>query len=576
MAEEVLLLADSDRVALAVVRSLGRAGFAVSLAVGEGELARSSRHTRASVQLPDPLSGQPAVFAASVRAELERRRPAFLFATGDVTLAALADGRAEIAGLTRLVMPSAALLGLLNDRREILVHAAATGIRMPLGVAVDDLDQAQRLAAEMSFPVRVRPARRVVWGKGGRGARERGLVAFDCHAFLRSCAEILTLGPAVAEIPEEGRPIILDLLWAHGEPVLACQVEALAGRGALRLEPCHSETMAVDPELVARARAFVSPIGPATGLIAFEFIERNGDFVLTDARPGPSPTLALAMAAGVDLPRRAVELARDASAPAPPARPSTPQVGLRMRHLTLDLAARREQGWRGLWRLIPDWFLGAWLGLLGREHLEVERGDDLAPAVSEIRIFGARAAAKVVGVLRLGLAVVTHAASGAPRRTRAHRVLVLCDGNICRSPYLEHRLRARLGAVGAGTRVTIESGGLKAALGHPAPPLAGEAAARHGVELAAHRSQPVTLNQVASSNLVLVMTVDQRDRLLAAYPQAAGKVALAARYDPMRIVSPEIPDPAFGDAADFDRVYSRLARIADGLASSLARATRSM
>ena len=64
------------------------------------------------------------------------------------------------------------------------------------------------------------------------------------------------------------------------------------------------------------------------------------------------------------------------------------------------------------------------------------------------------------------------------------KVLVVCIGNICRSPTAEYLLRHRLGA-----RATmIESAGLAALAGNPVDPVAGELLAQHGIDASAHRA----------------------------------------------------------------------------------------
>src|SRR5262245_55242849 len=79
------------------------------------------------------------------------------------------------------------------------------------------------------------------------------------------------------------------------------------------------------------------------------------------------------------------------------------------------------------------------------------------------------------------------------------RVLVLCHGNICRSPFAEALLTARIPGL------EVRSAGLHAADGHPADPSAVACAQRMGVSLAAHRSARVTAELVAWADLVLVM-----------------------------------------------------------------------
>jgi len=140
-----------------------------------------------------------------------------------------------------------------------------------------------------------------------------------------------------------------------------------------------------------------------------------------------------------------------------------------------------------------------------------------------------------------------------PRGVR--RILVLCEGNLCRSPFAGQLLQAALGSRG----VVVESAGLHAANGHPAPALAQQVALERGLSLAEHRSQPVDRARLAAADWILVMDVDQRRRTVALLPAAGGKIELLGRFAAEPGASPEIPDPMDRNLETFRAVYARLA-----------------
>src|SRR5437879_8343582 len=70
--------------------------------------------------------------------------------------------------------------------------------------------------------------------------------------------------------------------------------------------------------------------------------------------------------------------------------------------------------------------------------------------------------------------------------TRRSSDLVICHGNICRSPFAAALLARELAPYG----IPVVSAGFIGA-GRPAPPEALAAAAAHDVDLSCHRSQPV-------------------------------------------------------------------------------------
>jgi protein-tyrosine phosphatase len=102
------------------------------------------------------------------------------------------------------------------------------------------------------------------------------------------------------------------------------------------------------------------------------------------------------------------------------------------------------------------------------------------------------------------------------------RILVLCVGNICRSPtakvLLEQACEAR--------SVVVASAGLDAMVGHPADPVAQQIAQEKGLDLSAHRAQQVSAVLCRQHDLILVMEQSHKTELLRRYPEARGKVYL--------------------------------------------------
>jgi protein-tyrosine phosphatase len=99
------------------------------------------------------------------------------------------------------------------------------------------------------------------------------------------------------------------------------------------------------------------------------------------------------------------------------------------------------------------------------------------------------------------------------------RVLLVCTGNICRSPmahgFLLDRSRRLLGGA-----LTVRSAGTWARPGYAATEEAVAAAAERGVDIAEHRSAPFTPDLATWADLVVAMTDEQRDEVLDAAPEA--------------------------------------------------------
>lgn len=111
-------------------------------------------------------------------------------------------------------------------------------------------------------------------------------------------------------------------------------------------------------------------------------------------------------------------------------------------------------------------------------------------------------------------------------------VLIVCIGNICRSPMAEGLLREALPGL------NIYSAGLGAMVGSPADATSVELMNVAGVNIHTHRAQQLSGVIANSADLILVMDAEQKAELQRRYPSTTGKVfrlGEQGRFD--------IPDP---------------------------------
>mgnify|MGYP003409680731 FL=1 len=112
-------------------------------------------------------------------------------------------------------------------------------------------------------------------------------------------------------------------------------------------------------------------------------------------------------------------------------------------------------------------------------------------------------------------------------------ILVVCTGNICRSPTGEYLLKKEL-----GEGFNVMSAGLGALVDHPAHEISQKIAMQHGIDMSAHRARQINLDILKWADLVLVMENGHKTELLRRYPELGDKVH---RYGEAQQV--DIPDP---------------------------------
>ena len=115
------------------------------------------------------------------------------------------------------------------------------------------------------------------------------------------------------------------------------------------------------------------------------------------------------------------------------------------------------------------------------------------------------------------------------------RILVVCVGNICRSPMAEALLRRDLRGQDG---FSVESAGLGALVGHPASEHSVALMEELGLDIRGHRARQIHPDMVAESDLVLVMEAGHRRAIDDADPTARGKVHRLGEWQDIDIDDP--------------------------------------
>ncbi len=349
----------------AAVRALHAGGWTVGLALG-GSRQRRSRHAATVVAVPAP-ERDPEAWVAAVAAVAGDYD--VVFAADDIELLVLSAARDAIP----CVVPHAPHAAVLRavDKLELTRAATRAGLHAPF-----TRPATEAALAAVDGPVVVKS--RLHWEPGAADGQRHALAArCDGRDAARRHAEAMTSSGARPLLQElvDGELMALTLL-ADREGRCIAAVQQRSPRLSLRDTSSRAVTTAIDPDLLAAAGRLLRDLG-WVGLANLQFLRAPGaPPALIDLNARFYGSLALAVAAGVDLPGLWGRVALGDPVPSWTAgRP-----GVRFQSLLEDLRRARAERSGGLVRDVA----GTLTHALGATHPHLSASDP-RPALGLVR-----------------------------------------------------------------------------------------------------------------------------------------------------------------------------------------------
>lgn len=321
---------------LAVVRSLGSRGSAVTVAAEEGRcnLAMYSRYVQRSIRCAE-AERQPLVFADQIAHELESGYD-LLIPTTDTTVTIFRHGRDRFERLVRLALPGNDALDAALDKLLTVRVASQNDVNVPCTHRYLTLAELEAAAGHLKYPCVVKPRFSRQWD--GVGPLTRGAVRYATSA--SSLQDIYLSAPQdpsslLVQEMVSGVGVGVFVVADHGRPLAVFvhrrlrEADPTGGRASL------AESIAPDQRLVAPALRLISAL-KWHGVAMAEFKDPGADRspVLMEINGRFWGSLPLGVAAGVDFPGMLVDLLLKR----PVVIPRSYRIGLRCRHLKSDLS----------------------------------------------------------------------------------------------------------------------------------------------------------------------------------------------------------------------------------------------
>jgi protein-tyrosine-phosphatase/predicted ATP-grasp superfamily ATP-dependent carboligase len=568
--EKVLVLGDDSRAFLAVVRSLGRRGLRVHVCPFDyASPALRSRYIAAVHRLP-PYNLDPEAWVAAV---------AGLFAAEGFSLVVPCDDRSilplqrhrEAWGTTRIALPNQAAFEAFFDKGATRELAIAAGVPVAPGEILGPGVEAGALVARYGLPLALKPRRSFALER--IAARRSVSILAEEAGLAEALAHLSRPADFLVEGFFEGSGVGVSILAAEGEVLQAFQHHRVSESGPTG-GSTYRVSAALDPALLAATEA-LARAASLTGVAMFEYRRdmATGRFVLLEVNARFWGSLPLAVAAGIDFPAQLFDLLVHGR--------RTPRIAYRVGHyarsisndayrLARDLGDRARPLPARVGGVVGEVAVGLARTAVGRETTDAFARDDLLPWLGEWRgildwIFGG-ASRRVPGLGRFGLGRRRRglAALLAREPGRQRSLLVLCFGNICRSPYAAKLLAEKL----AGPRpdITVTAAGFLAEEGRRSPDTAIAVAAELGTDLALHRSAYARDEALRGADAILLFDGANLGELARRGIATEGRVFLLGAFaEPPG----EIEDPYGAPPETFRETYARIGRAVDAIVAEL-------
>ncbi|MGB6975741.1 MAG: ATP-grasp domain-containing protein [Terracidiphilus sp.] len=562
---KVLVLGEDERSFLSVVRSLGRAGLQVHVgwAGAKVSIARGSRYIAKAHSIPDYSAQDDAWFHALSRL-LAQERFDLVIPTSDATMIPLQERRADLPFSERIYLLSDHAFEVTQDKAKTYALARSLGIPVPGQITVNPADPAclEKIAREIGAPAVFKPISSV--NPSDTKTKRAAAIASRQSDFERVTLSFSALPSVLVQTYFEGIGMGLEILAGDGRVLYAYQharVHESFGSGS-----AYRKGVALNPELLEATEKMVAELR-YSGVAMFEFRYnlRSRQWVLLEINGRFWGSLPLAVASRADFPRYLYEMIVNRRT----LFPAGYRKGLYCRNISKDFfwalkhRAAVAQGSRE-----PQYSFAGLLAeaakniLLLRERFDTFVLDDPAPAWRELAAL-ARYLTNRLAAKSLRFAFLRRLSQRRPPHiSAASKLLFVCKGNICRSPFAQQYVRAFYGAA------PVASAGYYPVSNRRPPETAQAVAREFGVDLSRSSSRLLDEEMIASADVVIVFDHENLITLFERFTAHRAKIALLCDLVPGSKLG-FVEDPYGGDADRFRFVYAQIADAVDSLFANI-------
>ena len=570
---KVLVLGVDDRSALTVIRSLGRKGIVVHQGTDANDsVASYSKYVKRVIEFPK-VGQEPDLWLQKLEKLLRSESYDLVIPTADNYLVQIVHNREKLEKLATLAIPDDRGFEYTYKKSKTLELAESLGVPIPKSFEVVDIKQLDAVCEVFRFPVIVKPVSSKVWQQNIRHALDVEL-AKDRSDLEKKLVRLLPICPVLIQSFHKGVGIGQEFLMDSGEMVAAFQHERvhepLGGGGS-----SYRKSAPLDQELLKHSLNLLQNLRwTGVAMVEYKQDQETGESVLMEINGRFWGSLPLAIAAGVDFPGLLFDMLVKGKKPVE----NKYRYHLYARNPVKDLDWLKENiraDKKDPFKItvpMPKVIAEIRHIALLRERWDTIVLDDPKPGVRQLSKYFGENLRGVREKIQHKSLELNYRFNPFHRKNAENRfaklvkrqpfIAFVCKGNICRSPFADYYLRAKLN--GKADTIRIDSYGLIERVDRPSPDNAVEAAQDYGIDMRSHRSKLLTPKVVQQAGAVFIMDIELYRRVLLTFPESKNKLFFLGSFR-KNAPSLEIIDPYGGDINRFQKIYRQISEAVENL-----------
>ncbi len=555
---KVLVLGSDNRAFLTVIRSLGRKNICVHVGwCAENAQALHSKYVSKYHNIPrfSQTNDWKEIFKDILRTENFN----LVIPCNDSSIIPLQLYRAEFENICKIYLLDDECYELANDKFRMQKLTNELGINTPMEIELSKSTKVEDILSEFSFPVVLKP--RSSFNQLNLQEKNFVVKVFSVEELRVHLTNLKSDEILCAQENFIGKGVGVELLVCKGEILYSFQHirihEPLTGGGS-----SYRKSVCVHPELLEASRKIMKRLN-YTGVAMVEFkmnLETNKwVFIELNARFWGS--LPLAVAAGADFPYFLYSMLINGGKNFS----DNYLVGIYCRNSFKDfkwfIANLQADHSNQFLETVPlkKVVCEIFNVLSFNERNDTLTMDDIGPGIAELKDFFSKVSLKINKEIQSSTIVrILQNKKALSRLKRARRILFVCKGNICRSPFAHYYLESIL-----GSGMIVESCGYFPKDGRSCPQAAIAAGKKLGIDLSSHRSSLINVDFIQNADMIFTFDEENMRTVIRRFPLAKSKIMRISSLDTASKF--EITDPYSKDVSYFYDTYEQIVKLLDSL-----------